>query len=189
MIEAGKRKRVTPPLKFVSKKDLQNMIDQRLFNDIEQQSVHHMGILSVALRLASFVGLYIPYGQTTYLEIVLSQSISDWHAELRSGDIQTAFSAYCISIFKQLPLVLGYTVTAKTVQKPHYSHTWDCTTQTILDWINNSKLDHMTVNVIPHTEPFQVDVRDAAFLLCSKVLTRQELKYIGVVDDIHGLLR
>lgn len=189
MIELEKRKRVTVAPSVIGKKEFALMIDKRLHNEIEQQSVHHIGIINLALRLACFVGLYLPYGRSTYLEVVLSQAISDWHAEMLSGNIQTAFSAYCLTIFKQLPLVLNYTVTGKTTLKPHYSHTWDCTKQTIYEWMHYAKLNHQEIDVIPHTTSSNIDPRDAAFLLCSKVFIRQELANIGITEDIHGLLR
>ncbi|MAA93715.1 MAG: hypothetical protein CML22_07385 [Rheinheimera sp.] len=189
MIETEKRKRVTTAPSVIGKKEFSLMIDKRLHNEIEQQSVHHNGVINLALRLACFVGLYLPHGKSTYLEVVLSQAISDWHAEMLSGNIQSAFSAYCLTIFKHLPLVLNYTVTGKTTIKPHYSHTWDCTRQTIYEWMHLAKLNQYDIEVIEHTTNSRVDPRDAAFLLCSKVFIRQELANIGITEDIYGLLR
>jgi hypothetical protein len=178
-------KKVT--VKPVGKKALQTMLHPRLHSEIETQSVHHYGILCIATRLAHYIGTQLPSGRATLLEVILSQAISDWHAELDRSGIKTAFQCYCMAIFKSLPSILEYSVTGKTYVKPCYRYTWDCTSQSITDWLINSKIELSTLDVVRHNAASFTDPRDAAFLLCTKVFTRAELSLLGVVNEIHGL--
>lgn len=184
---------VTKSKKIISKplgkREFALLIDKRLHADIESQSVHHAGIYNLSLRMASFVGTFIPSGQTTLLEMALSQAISDWHSSLRDEDIQESFCAFCRSLFKYLPEVLDYTVTGKGISKPYLNYTWDCTTQTIYEWIITNRINVDEVKVIHHQGAKYLDPRDAAFLLCSKVFQRTEMKNVGITDEIHGLVR
>lgn len=173
--------------KLVGKKELSNMLDTRLFQEIDSQSVHHAGILNLAARFASYVTRLIPQGKSTFLEVTLSQAISDWHCAFTDGDIHEAYTAYCRAIFKSLPSVLHYTVTGKGIPKPHFAYNWDCTSQSIVDWFHLNKINPDEIKVIHHKTPSLIDDRDASFLLATRVFTRQDLIYVGVVDEIHGL--
>lgn len=175
--------------KPLGKREFALLIDKRLHADIEAQSVHHAGIYNLSLRMASYIGTFIPSGKTSLLEIALSQAISDWHSSLLNGDIQDSFSAFCRALFKHLPEVLEFTVTGKGTSKPHLNYTWDCTTQTIYEWIITNRINLDDLRVIHHEGAKYLDPRDAAFLLCSKVFQRTEMKNIGITDEIHGLVR
>ena len=173
--------------KPLGKKELQSILNSRLYQDLEAQSVVHYGIQTIAIKLANYIGVYLPHGQTTLLEIILLQAIADWHSQVDKKGIQAGYSAYCLSIFKALPRVLNYTVTAKTLSKPNHNHTWDCTSLSIIDWIIQYNIDVNTLEVVQHTAAQFTDPRDAAFLLCPRVFSRQELQLLGVVNEIHGL--
>lgn len=180
-----KHKTVTP--KQIGRKDLSNMIDKRLFNDIDTQSVHHVGLINVTLRLANFVSHFIPQGNTTFLEIALSQAIADWHAAFINGQIEIAYRAFCTSIFKSLPYVMKFDVVGKALAKPHYPHTWDCTSHSIVEWINDMRIDPKQI-LVTVTDDFEaIDPRDSAFLLCSMVFTKQDLKKLSDIDKNHSL--
>lgn len=181
-----KQKKLHVP-RFVGKKELMNMIDNRLFQDIESQSIHHDGILNLAYRLAAYVCRIIPDGKSTFLEMTLAQSISEWHCAFHDGEIKKAYTAYCTAIFKALPNVLNFTVVGKALPKPHYTFTWDCTTQSITDWFNSNKINPEEIQIIQHQNPHPMDYRDAAFMLCTRVFTRKDLSYLGVIDEINEI--
>lgn len=173
--------------KLVGKKELINMIDSRLFQDLESQSVHHDGILNLAYRFAGYVCRIIPEGKSTFLEVTLSQAIAEWHCAFFDGDIKKAYNAYCTSIFKALPKTLNYTVIGKGLAKPHYNFTWDCTTQSITDWFHTNKINPAELHIIAHESNNNMDPRDASFMLCTRVFSRQDLSYLGVIEEIHAV--
>lgn len=173
--------------KLFGKKELQTLLNSRLYQDIESQAVVHYGIQTIAIRLSNYIGNYLPYGQTTLLEIILLQAIADWHSVVDKKGIQAGYSAYCLSIFKALPRVLNYTVSAKTLSKPNHNYTWDCTSLSIVDWLIQFNIDLSTLEVFKHNAAQYTDPRDASFLLCPRVFSRQELQLLGVVNEIHGL--
>jgi len=158
-----------------------SMIDRRLFLDIEKQSEHHPGLFVIASRLADYVGTYIKDGQSTFLDMTLSQALAEWHAQLIDGHISDAYAAYCLIIFKRLPILMGLTVTAKTLSKPHLNHTWDCTTSTCQEWLQLYRLNAETISIQMNSTMEQNDPRDMAFLLCSKVFAFKDLSTLGVV--------
>lgn len=184
-IKADKKTKVVIP-KQIGRKDLVNMFDKRLINDIESQSIHHVGIINVTVRFANFVSNFIPQGNSTFLEMTLSQAIADWHAAFVNGQVQVAYRAFCTSIFKALPYVMKFDVVGKAIAKPHFPHTWDCTATGIIEWIQEMRIDPRQVFVTP-TEDFSgIDPRDSAFLLCSMVFTKQDLKNLSDIDKKYA---
>lgn len=183
IIESPKIKASYP--KVIGKKELLSFMDKRLHTDLCGQSIHHNGVLNVACRLANFVGDIIPYGKTTFLEKALSQAMADWHAEFINADIQAAYTAYCLSLFKQIPTVLNYTVTGLNNCKPRVNCSWDCTSMGIIEWMHMNRIAPSELVIAKHSENWTIDPRDASFLLCSRIFLRQDLKLLGVIDEIH----
>lgn len=151
------------------------MIDGRLYTEIEQASVCHNGLLNLAMQLASYIGPFIPQGDSTFLECTLSQAIADWHANFQDGDIRVAYSAYCKAIFKALPSLLDFEISGKAVPKPHYPYKWDCISQSVTSWIHEFNINPNEIEITPASNNLKLDSRDASFLLCSHVFHRQVL--------------
>lgn len=180
------KKTKTTVAKPIGRKDLHTVIDKRLLADIESQSIHHVGIINITVRFANYVSTHIPYGNSTFLEVTLSQAIADWHASFVNGQTQMAYRAFCTSIFKALPHVLKFDVVGKALAKPHYATSWDCTSSSITEWMSSMRVDPNQIFVTSTEDFAAIDSRDSAFLLCSMVFTKQDLKNLSDIDKNHS---
>lgn len=168
-----------------SKKKFSSMLAKSVFDDIETMSNHHPGIFNVANRLAYFITPLLPAGQSSFLDIVLSQAMTEWHAHYVDYGCRVAFNAYCNSILKALPEIFNYTVSAKSGNKPFLMTTWDCTRESLSDWLTGNAISQCHITYTPLT--MALSQRESSFLLASRVFNRHELTFWGVSREFESL--
>jgi hypothetical protein len=173
---------------YVNKKNLRHLLDKPVFRCIDSQSMHHVGILEVALRTTELVGDQIMTGKTRLIDYILSHAITCWHASLNQNGVAAAYNDYCDVIFNSLSQLFDYTVTGKSKVIPFYNHTWDCTSQTYFQWVSEYNINPSKLNIV-HTPPtIQLDKRSASYILSSRVFNRHDMCNIGLASEIHHII-
>ena len=164
-----------------SKKKLSFLIARSVFDDIDNMSNHHPGIMNVATRLTYFVTPLLPSGHATFLDIVLSQAMTEWHANYIEQGLSKAYVAYCNSILNHLPEIFKYSVTGKSGNKPFLITAWDCTRESLSEWLTNNAISNCEINYI--NVPMPISPRESGFLIASRIFNRHELSFWGVSNE------
>ncbi len=167
-----------------SKKKLSFLIARSVYDDIENMSNHHPGILNVATRLTHFVTPLLPSGHSTFLDLVLSQAMTEWHAHYIDHGLSKAYVAYCNSILKDLPEIFNYSVTGKSGNKPFLLTTWDCTKESLSDWLTGNAISNCEITY--KETVMRISPRESGFLIASRVFSRHELSFWGVGSELSN---
>lgn len=168
------------------KKQLSSLVAKPVFDDIQRMSNHHPGISKVAVKLAYYITPLLPLGQSTYLDMTLSQAMTEFHANYIEKGCQEAYRAYCDTIMKALPELFNYTVTGKSGNKPFLMTTWDCTRETLAEWITSNNI--CVCDIVYHDSGMQITQRESCFLLAPRIFNRHELSFWGIPTELSALL-
>lgn len=170
----------------VCKKQLSSLVAKAVFDDISKMSNHHPGISKVAVKLAYFITPLLQSGHATYLDLTLSQAMTEFHANYIDKGCQEAYRAYCDSIMKALPSVFNYTVIGRSGNKPFLMTTWDCTRETLAEWITVNNIS--VCDIIYQDAGIKITPRETCFLLAPRIFSRHELSFWGIPTELNGLL-
>lgn len=168
-----------------TKKKFSAMLAKSIYEDIDLMSNHHPGIFNVANRLAYFITPLLEAGQTSLLNIILSQAMTEWHAHYLEYGCRIAFSAYCNSILKDLPLIFNYSVSGRCGTKPFLMTSWDCTSQSLSTWLTENMISQCSITYNPVS--MVLSQRESSFLLASRVFNRHELTFWGVKSELSNI--
>lgn len=168
------------------KKQLSSLIAKPVFEDIQMMSNHHPGIIKVAVKLAYYVTPILPSGQSTYLDMTLSQAMTEFQANYIPNGCQKAFRAYCDAIMKSLPELFNYTVSGRSGNKPFLMTTWDCTRETLAEWITVNNIG--VCDIIYRDSEMLITQRESCFLLAPHIFNRHELSFWGIPTELSALL-
>lgn len=168
------------------KKQLSALVAKPVFEDILKMSNHHPGISKVAVKLAYFITPLLPSGQSTYLDLTLSQAMTEFHANYIEKGCQEAFRAYCDTIMKALPELFNFTVSGRSGNKPFLMTTWDCTRETLAEWITVNNIS--VCDIIYRESGMQITPRESCFLLAPQIFNRHELSFWGIPSELSALL-
>lgn len=189
-LTASNQVNATPTKKLLSddpsKKKVSFLLARSVYDDIERMSNHHPGILKVATRLTYFITPLLPCGHSTFLDLTLSQAMTEFHAHYIDDGIEVAYKAYCRAIFKAIPEIFNYSVTGAAGSRPFLITTWDCTLETLSEWLVSNDIHkcQITYNKVNTT----LSPAESAFLLASRVFTRHELSFFGVSTEMENLV-
>jgi len=173
---------------YVNKKNLYHFLDKPVYRLIDEQSMHHVGIMKVALRTTELVGDKIMTGKTRLIDYILSQAITIWHASVNQKGVKHAYHDYCDVIFTSLSQLFDYTVTGKSKVTPFYNHTWDCTSLSYFQWVKEYNIDLNKLQIVHTPAPHQLDKRNASYILSSRVFNRPDMCNIGLASEIHNII-
>lgn len=167
------------------KKQLSALVAKPVFEDISKMSNHHPGISKVAVKLAYFITPLLPSGHSTYLDLTLSQAMTEFHANYIEKGCQEAFKAYCDSIMKALPELFNFTVSGRSGNKPFLMTTWDCTRETLAEWITLNNI--ASCEIIYRESDMQITPRESCFLLAPRIFNRHELSFWWIPSELTAL--
>lgn len=164
---------------------MKTFIEKPIYNIILSESIHHDGLMDVAMRFTEFAGPYLHSGQAKFIDIVLSQAITNWSLCASRDGIRNAYGEFCLVVFQSLSRIFDYTVTGKTKTVPHYNQTWDCTAMGFFQWVKEHSVDleKLTVQYTPASH--KLDAQAASYILSSRVFTRNDMVHLGLSSDIH----
>jgi hypothetical protein len=173
---------------FVTKKNLNKLLDKPVFNSIAEQSMHHGSLFDVAIRATELVGNHIMTGKTRLIDYILCEAMTSWHATLYQQGVEAAYQEYCNSIFNALSELFDFTVTGNSSIIPFYHHTWDCLSFSFYQWVLEYKIDLATLTIKHTPSQHSLDKRNASYILSSRVFNRHDMCGIGLASEIHSVV-
>lgn len=181
--KAVKRKNPTPT-SYLCNKDEKNryqcVIDADIYRELEDMTLLHPSILPIAQNIADFFSELIHEDGAPLVDLILAHALTEWSTRYQSEGCNTAFRAYCTSIFKVLPKAFEFRVTGLRGVKPFPHVTWDATKMGLVEWMSIHKVTHLKVERVVNSSA--LSARELAFLLVGHIFERPELKIWGVTD-------
>lgn len=170
---------------YVTKKNIGSLLEKPVYRFIEEQSIHHSGIMDIAIRLTELAGAYLPSGKSKYIDITLSEAMTNWGIASHRHGINQAYSDYCQTVFESLSQIYNYSVTGKTKIVPHFDQTWDCTSLSFYEWVNANNIDCNKLTVEYNPVAHRIDMNATRYILSSRVFSRNDMVFLGLSSEIH----
>lgn len=168
------------------KRELRNILCISILRAVEDAAVHHAGVVEIAVRLANHAGNIIKVQNVSLIDIMLAQALSEWTATLRDYGVQEAYLEFCRSISDELPRLLSYCVSSKSIIYPFNRTQWDCLSSSFTDWVCEHNLDRCQIEVIETASPTSNEIEFCRHILASRIFSRSELKKLfGIRTEIH----
>tara|TARA_Y100000780_G_C13695637_1_gene421671 strand:+ start:19711 stop:20250 length:540 start_codon:yes stop_codon:yes gene_type:complete len=162
-----------------------NYLSKPIIKKVEQMSLHHSGVLSIALKLISFAGDMLNEGECSYIDFTLAHAASAWDGKVDYYGIDEAYKAYCLTILTSLPTVLTFDVRGYQSAYAKIGFQWDPIEHNYLDWLREKRIIRESIKI----QPIKINTAQyhmAQFVFAARIFNRLDLiKLQYLPDDIN----
>lgn len=159
-----------------------NYLSKPIVKKIEQMSLHHSGVLTIALKLISFAGDMLNEGECTYIDFTLAHAASAWDSKVDYNGIDEAYKAYCHTILSSLPTVLTFSVRGYQSAYAKIGFQWDPIEHNYLDWLREKRIIRESIEITPvkvNTAQYGM----AQFVFAARIFNRLDLIRLQFLPD------
>lgn len=162
-----------------------NYLSKPILKKVEQMSLHHSGVLSIALKLISFAGDMLKEGECSYIDFTLAHAASAWDSKVDYYGIDEAYKAYCLTILSSLPSVLTFSVRGYQSAYAKIGFNWDPIEYNFLDWLREKRIIRESIEIT------WIDVNTAHYNMAPYVFAARIFNRIDLIklqylpDDLN----
>lgn len=169
---------------IINKKNLHKHLDKPVYALLCKCAHHHSGIMDVSIRLTDYAGNLLQRNGYNYVDVLLSEALSIWEANVQSEGIANAYTAFCEHILNALAEIYDFTVTGTSYGAPQ-KHIWDCLSCGLNEWQAKTNIIPETIIVECNPVEHGLHKQYRGFLLAHHVLSRADLIHLGLANEQH----
>lgn len=155
-----------------------NVYERDVYNQLASESLVNPSIMRIAENVAEFFS-EIPMSEGVKLiDLILCDAIAEWNTRYAEEGHTKAYKAFCISVFKALPIALTYRVVGRKGIKPNANGTWDAAEMGLVKWLEVNKIDAVHVERVVSNS--KMSSHEVSLLLCRQIFNRADMEFFGL---------
>lgn len=152
--------------------------DRDVYIQIASESLVNPSIMRIAENVAEFFSEIPTSEGVKLIDLILFDAIAEWNTRCAEEGHAKAYKAFCISVFKALPIALTYRIVGRKGIKPNVNGTWDAAEMGMVKWLENNKIESVQVERVVCKS--RMSSHEISLLLCRQIFNRTDMEFFGL---------